>query len=96
MNASVREADGASGLPAEAPFDVIVLSGSVAEVPPALLGAAQARRPAGRRSSASEPVMRAAPRHPQRRRTRCAERRPVRHRGAAPARLRRAEPRSRF
>ena len=36
-NAEVREADGAAGLPAEAPFDVIVLSGSVAEVPPALL-----------------------------------------------------------
>ena len=36
-NAEVREADGAGGLPAEAPFDVIVLSGSVAEVPRALL-----------------------------------------------------------
>lgn len=36
-NAEVREADGAKGLPAEAPFDVIVLSGSVAEVPQALL-----------------------------------------------------------
>jgi protein-L-isoaspartate(D-aspartate) O-methyltransferase len=36
-NVEVREADGAVGLPAEAPFDVIVLSGSVAEVPPALL-----------------------------------------------------------
>ena len=32
-NVEVREADGAKGLPAEAPFDVIVLSGSVAEVP---------------------------------------------------------------
>jgi len=29
--------EGARGLPAEAPFDVILLSGSVAEVPPALL-----------------------------------------------------------
>ena len=35
------------GLPDDGPFDVIVLSGSVAEVPRALLGAAQARRPAG-------------------------------------------------
>jgi len=36
-NASVRELDGSQGLPSEAPFDVIVLSGSVAEVPQALL-----------------------------------------------------------
>ena len=36
-NVEVREADGAKGLPAEAPFDAIALSGSVAEVPPALL-----------------------------------------------------------
>jgi protein-L-isoaspartate(D-aspartate) O-methyltransferase len=36
-NALVREADGARGLPGEAPFDVIVLSGSVAQVPPVLL-----------------------------------------------------------
>jgi protein-L-isoaspartate(D-aspartate) O-methyltransferase len=36
-NAEVREADGANGLASEGPFDVIVLSGSVAEVPPALL-----------------------------------------------------------
>ena len=36
-NVEVREADGAKGLPAEAPFDVILLSGSVAEVPQALL-----------------------------------------------------------
>src|SRR5438105_7770916 len=36
-NAEVREADGAPGLPAESPFDVIVLSGSVAEVPQNLL-----------------------------------------------------------
>jgi protein-L-isoaspartate(D-aspartate) O-methyltransferase len=36
-NAEVREADGAKGLPAEAPFDVILLSGSVAEVPHNLL-----------------------------------------------------------
>jgi protein-L-isoaspartate(D-aspartate) O-methyltransferase len=36
-NVEVREADGVKGLPADAPFDVIVLSGSVAEVPHALL-----------------------------------------------------------
>jgi protein-L-isoaspartate(D-aspartate) O-methyltransferase len=36
-NASVREGDGSGGLPGEAPFDAIVLSGSVAAVPPALL-----------------------------------------------------------
>jgi protein-L-isoaspartate(D-aspartate) O-methyltransferase len=36
-NVEVREADGAKGLPAEGPFDVIVLSGSVFEVPQALL-----------------------------------------------------------
>jgi len=36
-NAEVREADGSRGLAAEGPFDVIVLSGSVAEVPHALL-----------------------------------------------------------
>ncbi len=36
-NATVTEADGAHGLPAQAPFDAIVLSGSVAEVPAALL-----------------------------------------------------------
>jgi protein-L-isoaspartate(D-aspartate) O-methyltransferase len=36
-NVEVRQADGARGLPGEGPFDVIMLSGSVAEVPPALL-----------------------------------------------------------
>jgi protein-L-isoaspartate(D-aspartate) O-methyltransferase len=36
-NAQVREADGSKGLAAEGPFDVILLSGSVAEVPQALL-----------------------------------------------------------
>jgi protein-L-isoaspartate(D-aspartate) O-methyltransferase len=36
-NVEVREADGAKGVPAEAPFDVILLSGSVAEVPHGLL-----------------------------------------------------------
>ena len=33
----MRQIDGAGGLPAEAPFDVIMLSGSVPEVPQALL-----------------------------------------------------------
>ena len=36
-NAEVRHVDGAKGAPAEGPFDVIVLSGSVAEVPHNLL-----------------------------------------------------------
>jgi protein-L-isoaspartate(D-aspartate) O-methyltransferase len=36
-NAEVRHADGAQGAPVEGPFDVIVLSGSVAAVPQALL-----------------------------------------------------------
>ena len=37
VNVAVRAGDGSRGLGAEAPFDVIVLSGSVAEVPQALL-----------------------------------------------------------
>ena len=37
MNVDVRTGDGARGLASDAPFDVIVLSGSVAEVPAALL-----------------------------------------------------------
>ncbi len=37
LNASVREMNGAGGLPADGPFDVIMLSGSVAEVPQVLL-----------------------------------------------------------
>ncbi len=36
-NATVLEADGAAAAPASAAFDAIVLSGSVADVPPALL-----------------------------------------------------------
>ena len=36
-NAQVRQADGSSGCAAEAPFDAIVLSGSVPEVPQSLL-----------------------------------------------------------
>ena len=36
-NAEVRQADGSKGVPVEGPFDVIVLSGSVAELPHKLL-----------------------------------------------------------
>ena len=57
-NAEVREADGSRGLQAEGPFDVIVLSGSVAEVPQAILGQLKV----GGRLAAivgHEPVMRA-------------------------------------
>jgi protein-L-isoaspartate(D-aspartate) O-methyltransferase len=56
-NAEVREADGAKGLAAEGPFDLIVLSGSVAEVPQNLL----AQLKVGGRVAAivgSEPIMR--------------------------------------
>ncbi|MBI5276641.1 MAG: protein-L-isoaspartate O-methyltransferase [Burkholderiales bacterium] len=57
-NAEVREADGSRGLAAEGPFDVIVLSGSVAEVPQALLGQLKV---GGRLAAITgqEPVMRA-------------------------------------
>jgi len=57
-NVEIREADGSKGLAAEGPFDAIVLSGSVAEVPQALL----AQLKVGGRLAAivgSEPVMRA-------------------------------------
>ena len=57
-NAEVRQADGAQGVPVEGPFDVIVLSGSVAEVPHKLLEHLQR----GGRLMAivgDEPVMRA-------------------------------------
>jgi protein-L-isoaspartate(D-aspartate) O-methyltransferase len=57
-NVEVREADGSKGLAAEGPFDVIVLSGSVAEVPQLLLGQLKV----GGRLGAivgGEPVMRA-------------------------------------
>jgi protein-L-isoaspartate(D-aspartate) O-methyltransferase len=57
-NVSVRHADGSHGLPAEAPFDVILLSGSVPSVPTALL----AQLKAGGRLAAivgQLPVMRA-------------------------------------
>lgn len=57
-NAEVRLVDGAVGAPADGPFDVIVLSGSVAEVPQALL----AQLKVGGRLLAivgNEPMMRA-------------------------------------
>jgi protein-L-isoaspartate(D-aspartate) O-methyltransferase len=56
-NVDVRVADGAQGLAAEGPFDVILLSGSVAEVPAPLL----AQLKTGGRLAAitgDEPVMR--------------------------------------
>jgi len=57
-NATVRLADGASDPLPEGPFDVIVLSGSVAEVPPALL---QHLTEGGRLGAivGNDPVMRA-------------------------------------
>jgi protein-L-isoaspartate(D-aspartate) O-methyltransferase len=57
-NATVLQADGARGLPGEAPFDVILLSGSVAELPQTLLDQLKV----GGRLAAivgQEPVMRA-------------------------------------
>ncbi len=58
MNAEVVEADGSRQLPVDGPFDVILLSGSVAEVPEALLGQL---KPGGRLAAivGGEPVMRA-------------------------------------
>ncbi|MEO5733878.1 MAG: protein-L-isoaspartate O-methyltransferase [Rubrivivax sp.] len=61
VNVRVHEvgaADGARGLPAEGPFDVILLSGSVAEIPPALL---QQLKVGGRLAAVvgQEPIMRA-------------------------------------
>ena len=58
LNASVREMDGAAGLPAEGPFDVIMLSGSVPEVPQVLL---DQLKPGGRLLAivGQEPVIRA-------------------------------------
>ena len=57
-NVDVRQADGSAGAPADGPFDVILLSGSVAEVPAALL---EQLRVGGRLATISgdEPVMRA-------------------------------------
>ena len=58
LNASVREKDGANGLPGDGPFDVIMLSGSVAELPQQLL---DQLKPGGRLLAVvgQEPVMRA-------------------------------------
>jgi protein-L-isoaspartate(D-aspartate) O-methyltransferase len=58
MNVSVTEADAALGLSGDGPFDVIVLSGSVSEVPPEVLSQLKV----GGRLAAIvgfEPVMRA-------------------------------------
>jgi protein-L-isoaspartate(D-aspartate) O-methyltransferase len=57
-NAEVRQLDGSRGVPVEGPFDVILLSGSLAEVPPSLL----THLKAGGRLGAiigDEPIMRA-------------------------------------
>jgi protein-L-isoaspartate(D-aspartate) O-methyltransferase len=58
MNVKVLEADGSQGLAAEAPFDVILLSGSVSEVPQALL---DQLKPGGRLAAivGEAPMMRA-------------------------------------
>ena len=57
-NAEVRQADGAKDVSVDGPFDVIVLSGSVAEVPPGLLAQL---KPGGRLAAivGQEPMMRA-------------------------------------
>ena len=57
-NAEVRHLDGSGGVPSEAPFDVILLSGSVAEVPDVLL---RQLKIGGRLGAivGDEPVMRA-------------------------------------
>ena len=57
-NAEVRHGDGTKGAPIEGPFDVIVLSGSVAEVPQMLLAALKV---GGRLAAVvgDEPMMRA-------------------------------------
>lgn len=57
LNASVREMDGSRGLPGDGPFDVIMLSGSVPEVPQVLL---DQLKPGGRLLAivGQEPVMR--------------------------------------
>jgi protein-L-isoaspartate(D-aspartate) O-methyltransferase len=57
-NVTVRTADGSQGAPADAPFDAILLSGSVAQVPSALL---QQLKVGGRLAAivGDEPMMRA-------------------------------------
>jgi len=56
-NVTVRQADGSQGAPADGPFDVILLSGSVAEVPQQLLNQL---KPGGRLAAivGDEPMMR--------------------------------------
>jgi protein-L-isoaspartate(D-aspartate) O-methyltransferase len=58
VNASVLQADGAAGCAAESPYDVMLLSGSVHEVPAALFAQL---KPGGRLAAivGDEPVMRA-------------------------------------
>ena len=58
QNVTVRQADGSQGAPSEGPFDVILLSGSVAEVPRPLL---EQLAPGGRLVAivGEEPMMRA-------------------------------------
>jgi protein-L-isoaspartate(D-aspartate) O-methyltransferase len=58
LNVAVLEADGSRGHAAEAPYDAILLSGSVAEVPPSLLAQL---KPGGRLAAivGQLPVMRA-------------------------------------
>jgi protein-L-isoaspartate(D-aspartate) O-methyltransferase len=58
-NVEVREADGAKGLAAEGPFDAIVLSGSVVEVPQALLAQLKVGGRLAAIVTGSDPVMRA-------------------------------------
>jgi protein-L-isoaspartate(D-aspartate) O-methyltransferase len=57
-NVDVREGDGSKGLPAEGPFDVIVLSGSVADVPSSLLSQLKVGGRLGA-ITGGEPIMRA-------------------------------------
>jgi protein-L-isoaspartate(D-aspartate) O-methyltransferase len=58
MNARVVEGDGSRGLPEQAPFDVILLSGSVASLPQHLL---EQLKVGGRLAAivGAEPIMRA-------------------------------------
>src|SRR3569623_3749257 len=57
-NVEVREGDGSKGVASEAPFDVIVLSGSVAEVPPVILSQLKVGGRLGT-ITGNEPIMRA-------------------------------------
>ena len=88
-NAQVIEADGATARAAPGPFDAIVLSGSVAEVPATLLAQLKVGGPAGghRRPGAGD----ARRAHQPHRRAAVQARPALRHRGAAPRRVRRAD-----